>query len=133
MSGRRIPSPPRKRRERKSNFLDHILSAIADNSRELGVAETIEGCVIGRFGASPEEERLRIGVFDETQRNVVVGEAEMRRWLNYNYDAGFGMADCHAVHVWTTHSVYFVKEFDGSTMVMSVPRHPSSKFEPQLY
>lgn len=50
--------------------------------------------------------------------------AEARRELNYNYDAGYGGQDCHDIYVWTSDRIYSIHEYDGSTCIISVPRHP---------
>jgi hypothetical protein len=49
---------------------------------------------------------------------------EARDELNYNYDAGYGGQDCHNVYIWTADRVYFIHEYDGSTHLTYVPRHP---------
>jgi len=46
--------------------------------------------------------------------------------LDYPFDAGYGMMDCHAVVIYTDKSIYFVHEYDGSTCLHSVYREPSS-------
>lgn len=55
----------------------------------------------------------------------VVPWSEARPFLDYQYDTGFGGADCHPVYAWTPTRVLFVHEYDGSTGVVSVPRNPT--------
>lgn len=43
--------------------------------------------------------------------------------INYDYYAGFGGADCHAVIAWGDRYVYFVHEYDGATGICCVPRN----------
>jgi hypothetical protein len=44
--------------------------------------------------------------------------------LDYEYDDGFGGAECHAIYAWTENRVLFVSEYDGATSVQWLPRHP---------
>ncbi len=57
--------------------------------------------------------------------------ADARKILDYNYDNGFGGADCHPVYAWTETKVIFVVEYDGSTGTSWVPRNPTA-CEPQF-
>jgi hypothetical protein len=52
-----------------------------------------------------------------------------KKILNYDYDNGYGGADCHPAYVWTEDKVMFVSEYDGATAVSFVPRNPI-EFEP---
>jgi hypothetical protein len=44
--------------------------------------------------------------------------------IDYEYNSGFGGADCHAVIAWGNRFVYFVHEYDGATGIQCVPRNP---------
>lgn len=46
--------------------------------------------------------------------------------LDYSYDDGFGSVDCHNILVYTSTSVIYVHEYDGSTELCSIPRNPSA-------
>ena len=46
--------------------------------------------------------------------------------LNYQYDPGFGGMDCHDIVMWSKTKVYYIHEYDGSTSITYVPRHPTS-------
>jgi hypothetical protein len=50
--------------------------------------------------------------------------AEAKAWLDYEFDDGYGGAECHPVTAWTASKVMFVCEYDGSTRMASVPRNP---------
>ncbi len=56
--------------------------------------------------------------------NTVQSWDTMRRYLDYEYDAGYGGAGCHAIYAWTEDAVITVHEYDGSTWVGSTPRNP---------
>ena len=87
------------------------IAGVADN-------EPIEAVVIGRRGN---------GWFDEPQEaQPVLSWGEARERLDYEYDDGFGGAECHAIYAWTPTRVLFVHEYDGSTTVVSVPRNPAA-------
>ena len=49
---------------------------------------------------------------------------EAAKMIDYEYDSGFGGADCHAVIAWGEKFVYFVHEYDGATGIQKVPRNP---------
>lgn len=100
------------------NFWSDLLAAAGD--------EPIEAVVIGAEGGTEwddDEERNR-GV-PADRKFVVITADEAELWLSYNYDTGYGGADCHAVYVWTATKVIFVAEYDGSTRVTSLPRNPT--------
>jgi len=59
-----------------------------------------------------------------TKQFPVESWEEASKKLDYEYYAGFGGADCHAVIAWGQHFVYFVHEYDGATQIQRVPRNP---------
>lgn len=61
--------------------------------------------------------------------NVPLGWDEARPYLDYEYDPGYGGADCAPVWVYTPTRVLFVGTYDGATWIASVPRQPD-KGEP---
>ena len=54
--------------------------------------------------------------------NVILGREEGLAKLDYEYDNGFGGADCHPFYAWTQSRVFFV--YDGSTGLAWLPRNP---------
>lgn len=46
--------------------------------------------------------------------------------LDYDFDDGYGGADCHPVYVWTETQVICVHEYDGATWLVSIPRNPGA-------
>lgn len=56
-------------------------------------------------------------------RTVLTWE-QARPLLDYPYDNGFGVQDCHDVHVWTDERVVYVHEYDGATELEWLPRNP---------
>lgn len=47
-----------------------------------------------------------------------------RPYLDDDYDSGYGGAHCRPFIAWTMRSIYVVNEYEGSTRIMRVPRHP---------
>jgi hypothetical protein len=97
------------------------MTTFAEDIEKAAGGESIEGIVISLMGWDEDDRQPR-------DKGVPVGRVvtwtEVRRFLDYEYDSGFGGADCHAVYVWTATRVLFVHEYDGSTGMSSVPRHP---------
>lgn len=50
--------------------------------------------------------------------------ADASKKIDYEYDSGFGGADCHAVVAWGERYVYYVHEYDGATGIQKMPRNP---------
>lgn len=53
-------------------------------------------------------------------------EFEPNKHLLYDWNIGgpFGAPSCYALFAWTNKRVFFVHEYDGSTILVSVPRGP---------
>lgn len=68
---------------------------------------------------------------DPRNKGIVVDKVyswkEAQPLLDYEYDSGFGSADCHFVNIYTDKSVIYIHEYDGSTTPHSVPRNPPVK------
>lgn len=78
--------------------------------------EVIEAIVVGPHHRTPYGER------PETYPLLPV--AEGLALLDYEYDNGYGGADCRPFFAWTKSKVYFVEEYDGATDLAWVPRNP---------
>lgn len=83
----------------------------------LNVTEIVESCVIG-----DNENR-------STNSDIPCGLRmpwkDAKKWLDYDFNDGFGLGDCHAVYVWTNERIFFVREYDGSTRLGWLPRNPT--------
>jgi hypothetical protein len=96
------------------NFWTDILNATN--------GEPIQSGVIGNFGWDrlyDSDSRV-----PQDQKTKLLTRDELSKLLNYEYDAGYGAPDCHAVTIWTTAHVLFIVQYDGATNVHSVPRNP---------
>lgn len=108
-----------------SNFLADIRGELAD--------EPVDAVVIGDHGGGWRDAPDRDGYLEPGEaryiapekRGVVLDWSEAEPLLDYEYDSGYGGADCHPVWIWTPTRVLFVSTYDGSTAVESVPRNPS--------
>jgi hypothetical protein len=78
--------------------------------------EAILGVVIGARG--------EMSKIDDAYRRRLLSWAEARALLDYYFYDGFGGAECDAVYVWTASKIMGIAEYDGSTRLFWVPRHP---------
>lgn len=98
--------------------------------------EEIIGIVVGTFGGSTwnsneaDEEQYAWGRNDTQvpvpaeMKGRILKWDEIREYLDYNYDGGFGTEECHPITAWTENWVIVVGCYDGSTWVTNVPRNP---------
>lgn len=85
----------------------------ADEIERAAGGEPIIAAVIGHYGHEDSD-----GPHDP------MPWIDARELLDYDWRGGFGDLDCHAVYVWTDSRVIFVDEYDTSTSLAWVPRHP---------
>lgn len=45
-------------------------------------------------------------------------------YFDYEYNRGFGGRECQNVLIYTEKEVFYVHEYDGSTSLVIIPRHP---------
>jgi hypothetical protein len=101
-----------------SNFAEDIEAAVGE--------EEIEAIVIsppsyfGGYGDKDRPSPVRYG--------VALTWVEARPMLDYKYDDGFGLQDCDDVYVYTATRVLYVHEYDGSTRIAGLPRHPTHAY-----
>lgn len=78
----------------------------------------IEAVVIGEFGYADD------GGNADAVMGKVISWDEAKRYLDYEFDSGYGGVSCHAICVWTADKVFGVSQYDGSTSLFSVQRNP---------
>lgn len=105
-----------KRERPVRNFWQDICKEVTSNH------DTIDSVVI-RNDCNPHSKLLKV---PPRFTNQLLTVDEAKPLLDYEYDPSFGTAECHAVYVWGKDYVYFVSEYDGSTMINSVPREPTN-------
>lgn len=102
----------------------------AEDIEAVAQKEPILQIIIGTYGWGGYSKE-KILVPDE-KKGVLLSWTEARKFLDYDYDSGYGSPKCHAITAWTPNKVIFVGTYDyGSTWVTSVPRNPV-KHEPDM-
>jgi len=85
--------------------------------------EDIEAVVIGGTGWSDYNEECIPDYKDQPRFEVLTWD-KARKWLDYEFDSGYGSPKCNAIYVWSKNLVMFISQYDGSTTVHTVPRNP---------
>jgi len=44
--------------------------------------------------------------------------------LDYEFDSGYGLPECHPIYVWTNKRIFVVATYDGATWLHAIPRNP---------
>lgn len=91
------------------NFKDQILAVAGDEPILRIVVKNVKENDYASWG----EETSQLYIWEEVAPS-----------LDYEYNAGYGGVECHAITAWTESKVIFVGVYDGSSWVTSVPRHP---------
>lgn len=90
---------------------------------ELANGEMIEGVVIGGMGWEDYGSEAVPQYALQVHGKVLPWDAA-GPMLDYDFDAGYGAPGCNAVTVWTRSWVMAVSQYDGSTHLFRLPRHP---------
>ena len=56
--------------------------------------------------------------------NTPLDWEDVEEFLDYEYDDGFGSAECDAIYIWTENYLVGVSEYDGATSIVGYPRNP---------
>jgi hypothetical protein len=101
-----------------SNAYGELLEFLQDG-------EVIEGMVFGEWGwggnyAEPHPYPVP-ATFQGTLLTLEDAKPLMDGW---QFDGGFGAAECYPVYVWTNKRIIFVSEYDGATGLRALPRDP---------
>lgn len=80
--------------------------------------ERIEAIVVGKHDKAPWQSPAA------QDENVLLSRDVGLAKIDAEYDNGYGGADCFPFYAWTASRVFFVAEYDGSTGLAWVPRHP---------
>lgn len=93
--------------------------------------EEVRGIVFGNWGGTgyPAEKLAYCEPPDRPvpvdARGRVLSLEEARPYMvGWSFDGGHGTAECYATWVWTDRRVIWVHEYDGSTHLSWMPRHP---------
>lgn len=94
------------------------MSNFAADIERVAKGEPIEAVIIGDIGWRDEN-----NVPQELLGKVLSWDAA-KLYLDYEFNAGYGGVECHAVYVYTKTRVIAVSQYDGSTGLFSIPRDP---------
>lgn len=101
------------------------LDAYLDLKKEIRINEVVEGLVFGEYGWSGLGEERCNNPIPKDKIGVLLSLEEARPLMKgWTYDGGFGSPQCYATYVWTNQRVIWVTQYDGSTNLDSMPRHP---------
>ena len=78
--------------------------------------EDIEYIVIGEMYHERDNEKIPI--------NTILAWNDAEKYIDYDFDSGYGMTGCHPIYAWTKNYIIVIQEYDGSTCCSAVPRHP---------
>lgn len=91
--------------------------------KDMAGREKIEAVVIGEmgWGVYNSEEVPR---YEEIPKGKVLSWREASKFLDFNFDSGYGSPRCMAVYAWTKSWVIAIGQYDGSTWPFRIPRNP---------
>lgn len=95
----------------------NIRTWLEDAERDYG--ETIEAMVVGQHDNRRWDEPAR------ADENIVMSREVGLKKVDEEYNNSYGGADCYPIWAWTKSRVFFIAEYDGSTGLSWVPRHPT--------
>jgi hypothetical protein len=99
-----------------SNGYTELLALIGD--------ESLEGIVFGKYYEYDRETRTRSDIVPRDKEDIVLSLEEAAPILKmFSFDHGYGIEKCPAITAWTKTKVIVVLIYDGSTMLVDIPRH----------
>jgi hypothetical protein len=102
-------------------------NAYAELIEFLEDGEIVEGIVFGEFGWGSHYAEPEPYPVPETYQGTLLSLEDAKDLMQgWQFDGGFGAAECYPVYVWTNKRVIFVTEYDGATGLNSLPRHPEN-------
>ncbi len=90
---------------------------------EAANGEEILGVVIGEMGWGDYGCEV-VPKYAQQPKNTLISWDVAKEFLDYEFSGGFGHPECNAIYAWTPNNVLFISQYDGSTNLESVPRHP---------
>ena len=82
--------------------------------------EKILGVVIGIKGWYEDE----YSEDKNTPKGTLLNWEEATKYIDYDFDAGYGGVGCHSILAWTKSWVITVGQYDGATWPYRLPRNP---------
>ena len=99
------------------------MNAYEDLMKFLEDEEVVEALVFGEYGWSGYSEDT-IFIPKDKQKVLMTLEEAKTIMDGWTYYGSFGAPKCYATYVWTNKRVIWVTQYDGSTCLDSMPRHP---------
>lgn len=100
--------------------------AYKELKKELDEDEVIEGISFGDWGWGGYHEPDPPPV-PKDKRGITLSEKEARPFMKgWKLYCGYGAPLAYAMYVWTNKRVMWITQYDGSTNIDSMPRHPSN-------
>ena len=100
------------------------MANLVKDIEKLANGKKILGCVIGEMGWSGGYNKEGVPNYDKQPQGKLLTWKVAKRWLNYDFDDGYGAPSCNAVYAWTENSVIAVGQYDGATWLYELPRDP---------
>lgn len=97
--------------------MDNIRQYLEDAVSRFG--EPLEAIVVGRHYDKMYDDDPAL-----PDENVILSVEDGLKKVDQDYEAGYGGADCFPIYAWSKSRVFFIKEYDGATILHWVPRHP---------
>lgn len=107
-----------------NNFLEDILEALRIREE---TEEDIQAVYLGkpRYDEHDLEYEGKTEVFPAEDFLNCHPWSYCRDKFDYEYDAGYGTVDCHNIMIYTTDTIYYIIEYDGSTEISWISRNPT--------
>ena len=99
------------------NAYDELMNFLEDG-------EVVEGIVFGEYGWGGYGEEEDHKVQKEHQGKLMSIEEAKPLMDGWSFDGGYGAPECNATYIWTNQRCIWVTQYDGSTNLDSMPRHP---------
>jgi hypothetical protein len=91
----------------------------------LNSGEIIESVVLGEYGWGGYGEDEVANPIPEEKCKVPLTWKEASKYMEgWSTFGGYGSPECYSLYVWTNERVIFIRTYDGSTSLASVPRNP---------
>lgn len=90
---------------------------------EEAAGEEILSLVIGAMGWGDFGSEA-VAKYEEQPRGKLLDWSDGKKYIDYEFDSGYGAPGCNAIYVWTTNHVIAISQYDGSTSSFKVPRNP---------
>jgi len=110
--------------QKPNNFLEDILEA-------LRTCEETEEDIQAVYLCEPRYDEYDLEYEDKTEVFPKEDFRQCHPWsycrdkFNYEYYAGYGTVDYHIVVIYTTDTIYYIHEYDGSTKIRWISRNPT--------